>query len=147
MTHFSPEYFIQFGILTGSRAFGVSNKISDYDIAITHELFIEIMSHIEKGYILSGNDSGHCLNNRLKNKTSAKFKLDSGEVINFIAYETIEALEVIELINSFMIKLPLKSLKSKRLRHKSFEEFIRAYMTPKVLGKSNNLNGNIVDFL
>jgi len=129
-----PEFFINLGVLTGSRAFGVENNNSDYDIAITTDTFQEVMPHIKKSTILSGENSANRPQNRLKNRFSVKFLLDSGDKINLIAFDTSEAVEVIKQINEEMNSFSITILGPKEERHAAFEDLINKHMTNQVLG-------------
>ena len=141
------SFFLKKGILTGSRAFHVNTKDSDYDIAVTTKQFQKVLSKLESKYIIDGKGSGSDWN-KLRNRYNITFLIDNDIRINLISYDTKKALKIIKKINyKILDKSSTSDLYHRETRYAIFEHYISKYMNDEVLGIPEiNINDDEVPF-
>lgn len=133
------------GVLIGSRAWGVENDKSDWDIVLTcNQQFIFCEKHNIKEEDILENDLNY---RKLRNISNKKYIID-GFLINFICYEKQSAVDEVKKINELMKGLPKKSLENKSTRCSFFESFIEVFLTNEILGiPTIELNEDDIPFL
>jgi len=106
-------------ILTGSRAFGVNNEYSDYDIVCLEQMLvnmIKITNSIDWQFFSSS------MYNKFNTISNCKYITKDNKIVNFLTYDNIKFIELFNEINSRMVEdMSIKDLSIKEKRYKHFE--------------------------